>query len=255
MKRKFLFAGIATFAIVGGLSCWTVAQNPNPFGATDPSVTTGGQTIPAVNVPSNENPVQRTFSTNNFGTSSSMSVSPQLFASQAGVAPQIANVQGNENHMIRSIVERYSAAQDASAKEQSTAELKQLLDKQFDFLQDAKSVELKKLEEQLARLKEIHNKRAKQKEQIVSDRVQQILREADGLGWGMSDNGRSWGGLTTAYSGIGPNAPSQLKSSLLAPPSAFAPPSVSTSNTPARPTEPAVSPQAASPLAPAAPAR
>jgi hypothetical protein len=248
MKRKFLFASIATFAIVGGLSCWTVAQNvaqnPSSSGATDPFGATAGQTIPAVNVYRNENLLQRIDSTNNFGTSGSMSVSPQSFAAQAGVSPQIANVQGNENHIIRSIVERYSAAQDASSKEQSTAELKQLLDKQFDFLQDAKSVELKKLEEQLAKLKELHSKRAKQKEQIVSDRVQQILREADGLGWGTSDNGGSGGWLTTSYSRIAPNAPSQLRSST------FAAPSVPTFTIPARPTEPAVNP-----LAPAAPAR
>ena len=64
------------------------------------------------------------------------------------------------------------------------AELKSYVGAQFDQRQEGKARELKALEEQLAKLKEIHNKRTQQRDKIVADRVQQIIREVDGLGWG-----------------------------------------------------------------------
>ena len=235
MKRKFLFAAITTGVFSGAMSCWTLAQqNPNPLGQT------AAQTVAGVNFLYNaETPVQKTYTTNNSGTSDVIFVSPQSIGAQEAVARQFATVPNNGHQVLRTIVQRYLAADDASAKEQITAELKQLVDKQFDVLQDAKSFELKKLEEQLAKLKELHSKRAKQKEQIVADRVQQIVREADGLGWGMSENAGSLGGGTLGYATIAPNAVYPAY------PAAASTPSISTTNlAPARASEPTISPSA-----------
>lgn len=41
------------------------------------------------------------------------------------------------------------------------------------------------------RLKEIHNKRTLQRAQIIGDRVQQLIREVDGLGWGTDISDKS----------------------------------------------------------------
>ena len=83
----------------------------------------------------------------------------------AGLARQLKSVEGAE-------------------KEGLVAKLKSSVGEQFDQRQEGKARELKALEEQLAKLKEIHNKRTQQRDQIVADRVQQILREVEGLGWG-----------------------------------------------------------------------
>jgi hypothetical protein len=65
-----------------------------------------------------------------------------------------------------------------------------LVAKQFDVRQEARQGELKQLEEQLRKLQELRVRRGAQKEQIVEDRVRQLLRDADGLGWG-ADNENS----------------------------------------------------------------
>ena len=83
----------------------------------------------------------------------------------AGLARQIKSVEGAE-------------------REGLVAKLKSSVGEQFDQRQFGKARELKALEEQLAKLKEIHNKRTQQRDQIVADRVQQIMREVEGLGWG-----------------------------------------------------------------------
>ena len=69
--------------------------------------------------------------------------------------------------------------------------LKTAVGEQFDSRQDGKAKELKALEEQLAKLKELHAKRTQQREQIIADRVQQIVKESDGLGWWTSDGSES----------------------------------------------------------------
>ena len=77
------------------------------------------------------------------------------------------------------------------------------------------------MEEQLAKLKEIHTKRTQQREQIVADRVQQLLREVEGLGWG-SDSGDGTGLLR--YPARLPMFNSTLNALELGPASAPAPP-------------------------------
>jgi len=58
----------------------------------------------------------------------------------------------------------------------------------FDIRQELREKELKELEEKVKKLRELHLRRAKEKEQITRDHVRQLLRDVDGLGWG--DDGR-----------------------------------------------------------------
>ena len=44
------------------------------------------------------------------------------------------------------------------------------------------------LGEQLRNLQEQHQRRAEQRDQIVEERVRQLLRDADGLGWGSHED-------------------------------------------------------------------
>jgi hypothetical protein len=55
---------------------------------------------------------------------------------------------------------------------------------QFDVRQRMRERQLAALEEQVQRLRKTHNERGMQRDRIVNDRVQQLVREAQGLGWG-----------------------------------------------------------------------
>ena len=57
------------------------------------------------------------------------------------------------------------------------------LGKQFDLRQKRHGLEIEALETQVKKLKELVRKRQESREDIISRRVDQILREADGLGW------------------------------------------------------------------------
>lgn len=85
---------------------------------------------------------------------------------------------------------------EGAEKESVVAKLKSAVGEQFDQRQIAKLKELQALEEQLARLKEIHSKRTQLRDQIIGDRVQQLIREVDGLGWGTDVQERSIFGRT-----------------------------------------------------------
>jgi hypothetical protein len=67
--------------------------------------------------------------------------------------------------------------------------------KQFDRRQDARARELKQLEDQVDKLRRLHERRTEARTEIVRDRVNQLLRQADGLGWGAPEEvtGGPWG--------------------------------------------------------------
>jgi hypothetical protein len=107
------------------------------------------------------------------------------------------NQDDGRNREIAELIAKYQATDSETSKKDLTAQISKLVMDQFDARQDAKQKELNSLEEQLTKLKELHSKRARLKDNIVADRVQQLIREADGLGWGSSESSQSW--LSTSY--------------------------------------------------------
>jgi len=84
----------------------------------------------------------------------------------------------------RGIISQYKATEDEKARDKLVDDLTAAVSEQFDARQEAREAELKQLEEQLRKLRELQARRAKAKEEIVRDRIRQLLRDADGLGWG-----------------------------------------------------------------------
>jgi hypothetical protein len=163
MKRKIAFALLSITATGGAWSCLTWGQDPfGPARATSPTVTT-----------------TRVFSSSGDGetvTIGGQDVAPNSWTMLAG-----NNNKMDEN--VAKLVKELKSAEGAN-KETVLTKLKSAVGEQFDNRQVGKAKELKALEEQLAKLKEIHAKRSQQRDQIVTERVQQLLREAEGLGWG-----------------------------------------------------------------------
>ena len=68
-------------------------------------------------------------------------------------------------------------------KDKLKEKLKDLLVKQFDERQKRHEKELEALEAQVKKLKEMVNKRQDNKREIIDERIKQLQRDAQGLGW------------------------------------------------------------------------
>lgn len=95
--------------------------------------------------------------------------------------PQIGEIHEQQT---RDLLSKYRASNDQAERDQLVKELTTVAAQEFDTRQESRSQELKDLEEQLKKLRALHERRAKEKDDIVRDRVRNLLRDADGLGWG-----------------------------------------------------------------------
>jgi hypothetical protein len=68
-------------------------------------------------------------------------------------------------------------------REKLKAKLVEILEKQFDLKRRRHEAELEALEAQVKKLKDMVRVRGENRRQIISDRLEQILRDAQGLGW------------------------------------------------------------------------
>ncbi len=185
MKRKIAFA-LVSIALGGGAwSCLSLAQDQFfPARATTSPIGTAGNKRETV-----------TSTLNALGGVESVTISGANLAST-----NLALVQGVNilEEKVVTLAHQLKLVEGAE-KESVVANLKSAVGEQFDRRQESKMMELKALEEQLAKLKEIHNKRTQQRDQIIADRVQQIIREVDGLGWGTDSPDKMLQGRTNAY--------------------------------------------------------
>ena len=175
MKRKLTFALVTVAALGGAWSCFSMGQDP--FGPAQAPRST----------------VKRYL--NSADQAELITIAGVDFAATTVGAP----IQG-ENALAKnvSMLAKQFKSAEGTEKENVALKLKAAVGEQFDFRHDGKAKELAALEEQLAKLKEIHNKRTQQRDRIIADRVQQILLEVDSLGWGVADSSESSNRFTTS---------------------------------------------------------
>jgi hypothetical protein len=75
------------------------------------------------------------------------------------------------------------AKAEGEKRERIKDQLTDTLGKQFDARQKRHQDEIAALEKQLKQLKEFVDKRKENRREIISKRMDQLVREADGLGW------------------------------------------------------------------------
>jgi len=75
-----------------------------------------------------------------------------------------------------------SARSDAD-REKLKADLSTILEKQFELRQQRHKKEIESLEAQVKKLRDLVDKRQENRREIVAKRLDQILQEAQGLGW------------------------------------------------------------------------
>jgi hypothetical protein len=100
--------------------------------------------------------------------------------------PELAKFFAAERNLEREaakLVREYGATDKDGERTKLKAKLEEVLAKQFDAQQKRRDLELTRLETQLKKLRELMKKRSEAQQIIVEKRLDQLLREADGLGW------------------------------------------------------------------------
>ena len=91
--------------------------------------------------------------------------------------------EGRIEHETAGLIQEYSRSEDESQRSKTKAKLAATLEKQFDLQQKRRDLEVARIEAQLKKLRDIMRKRGESRQTIIDKRLDQLLREADGLGW------------------------------------------------------------------------
>lgn len=84
------------------------------------------------------------------------------------------------------LVGQFAAAKDDAQRVELRSKLQTLLKEQFAARQNERRAELEELEAEVKTLREKHAQREAQQDRIINDRLQQLLNDAQGLGWSMN---------------------------------------------------------------------
>jgi flagellar motility protein MotE (MotC chaperone) len=91
--------------------------------------------------------------------------------------------EGGLTHQAEQLAQQLAAAKSDSDRDKIKGQLTEVLEKQFDQRQKRHEEEIKQLEEQIKKLKELVDKRHENRREIIGARLNQILKESQGLGW------------------------------------------------------------------------
>lgn len=83
----------------------------------------------------------------------------------------------------------YANTTEEAARSVQLDNLTKLVAEQFEVRQGLHEKALADLDAQLKRLRAVHLQRAQQQDRIIQERVQQLLRDTEGLGWNGIDGG------------------------------------------------------------------
>ena len=101
------------------------------------------------------------------------------------------NVQDQSSQLIHD----YVKAEKEEEKKEIRKKLAEALGKQFDAHMDQQQKELADLEKQIANLRALLKKRQEGKTTIIDNRMDQLIRDAEGLGWTAPGNPNQPGAL------------------------------------------------------------
>jgi hypothetical protein len=108
------------------------------------------------------------------------------------------------------ILARFTEAENAAERKKISAELRETLAKQFDVQRQRRELELARVEERVRKLREQIKKRDDARETIIERRLDQLINDAEGLGWSppasSSARGRSKSPGTGHGVGRGPSS-------------------------------------------------
>jgi hypothetical protein len=86
-------------------------------------------------------------------------------------------------HQGDELVKQLGEAKSDTDRDKVKTKLSEILEKQFDQRQKRHEKEIEGLEAQIKKLKDLVEKRRENRREIISRRLDQILRDSQGLGW------------------------------------------------------------------------
>src|SRR5205823_6115072 len=105
---------------------------------------------------------------------------------QRGQDPELDKLLAEEGRLDRdaaNLIGEYARTEDEAQRVKTKAKLAEALQKQFDLQQKRRDLEVAHIEAQVKKLREVMRKRGEARQTIIDKRLDQLLREADGLGW------------------------------------------------------------------------
>jgi hypothetical protein len=100
-----------------------------------------------------------------------------------GLAGGQSQEEGNLANQANRVAHELGSAQSDTDREKLKTRLSTILEKQFELRQERHMKEIKSLEAQVKKLRDLVDKRQENRREIVAKRLDQILQEAQGLGW------------------------------------------------------------------------
>jgi hypothetical protein len=99
------------------------------------------------------------------------------------------------------LVRKYAKTKGDTERGKVKAQLLKALEKEFDLKQKRRRLELEWIDAEVRKAREVLGKRGDERQTIIDRRLQQLLTEADGLGW--TGSGRSSRGASRVRFSVG----------------------------------------------------
>ncbi|HEX5446803.1 MAG TPA: hypothetical protein VFW87_23500 [Pirellulales bacterium] len=93
----------------------------------------------------------------------------------------------------QSLVKKLAETEDDAERTGLVNELEETISKQFDVQQQVRELELSRIEAKVKKLRETITKRSNARAAIVRNRREQLLQEAEGLGWNSPEHSHAGG--------------------------------------------------------------
>jgi hypothetical protein len=96
---------------------------------------------------------------------------------------ELQNQEAQADREVNSLLASYGRTDKEGDRAAIKKKLTANLEKLFDAQQKRREMEVTRIEDQLKKLREVIEKRAKGKDKIIDRRLEQLLQDAEGLGW------------------------------------------------------------------------
>ena len=126
--------------------------------------------------------------------------------------PEAVQLQANDAQLgqaAEALIQQYGQTDDDQQRNTLKEKLSETLAKQFDVQQQLREHEIAKIEAKVKKLRDIITKRTDARKSIIDRRLDQLINEAEGLGWtqpaGAAPQASSWGPVNVQLGPKGSN--------------------------------------------------
>ena len=110
-------------------------------------------------------------------------VGQQVQEAESDETTQLNHLDAQLGQQAESLVKQLADATDEKDRAKLTENLQETLTQQFDTQQKVRELEVVAIEARAKKLRDVINKRNDGRRSIIDKRLDQLLREAEGLGW------------------------------------------------------------------------